>query len=432
MGLQMSLYDMVSIVCNLFVLYNTKRFMDVFFSLKDGYKIKATIVYALYFIVLSSLCLYFDVPIVLLITNVLFLFVISMCYNTSLKERLFSVFYIYIIMFSIEIIMTAITWTPLMNPFKRYGYENELGLFICKVLQFLVILAIEHIVHLKRKRILPLWMLLASLLIPFFTIVIEIVVTQSPTVTQASVVVSMVSLFLINFTVFMLYDSLANIYDRQMKSIIAEQERSYYLHQCQIMQSSAEDARNFRHDINNHFTLLQKMINDGNIKKAQSYLSELTEAGQNLKQIYSTTGNIVIDSIINYKLGCITRSDMEIQVEASVPTEFAVEIMDLSIILTNLLDNALLAATATESTPKLHIKIIYKKGMLLIRMINSYNGKVLYENGEIVSTKDDKNMHGRGIRNVRNVLEKYNGLLSLKHDASFFTAEVVLYASQKS
>ena len=431
MILQMTLYEWVCIACNLFVLYIIKRFMNVFFPVKENQKTRAAIFYFLYFIVISLLDIAVDIPFAMLISNLILLFLISSCYDTDLKNRIFSIVYMYLVMFSVEVIMTALTWSAVIEPFDKFGYKNEMGRFISTVLEFLIVLLIENILHLKRKRTLPLWMLFATLSIPVISIIIEIVVTRNIAATQATVIISMTSLFIMDATVFLLYDSLANAYDRQLKAVSTEQERSYYLHQCRIMQAASEDARNFRHDINNHLMLLQKMLNDGNIENVRSYLSELTRAGHNLKQIFSTTGNIVIDSIINYKLGCITRPDMDLQVEANVPTDFSIEIMDLSIILTNLLDNAIQASTIVEDNPKLYVKIIYKKGMLLIRIINSYNGEVRYENGEMISTKDNKIEHGRGLKNVKNALEKYNGLLNVKHDSSVFIAEVVLYVNIK-
>ena len=70
-----------------------------------------------------------------------------------------------------------------------------------------------------------------------------------------------------------------------------------------------------------------------------------------------------------------------------VPTELPVEIVDLSIILTNLLDNAL-RALEQIGNGKLVIITHYQKGILYIIVRNSYNGDVRYENGEIITTKE--------------------------------------------
>ena len=101
--------------------------------------------------------------------------------------------------------------------------------------------------------------------------------------------------------------------------------------------------------------------------------------------------------------------------------------MDISTILSNLLDNADSALSKVENGKQLKIRIVYKKGMLIISIENSYNGIVLYENGEIVTTKKNRDRHGKGLSNVRKAVEKYNGLLKFTHDNNIFTAEVLLY-----
>ena len=101
--------------------------------------------------------------------------------------------------------------------------------------------------------------------------------------------------------------------------------------------------------------------------------------------------------------------------------------MDISTILTNLLDNAVSALKNIKRDKKLNIKIVYRKGMLIISIDNTYDGVVLYENGEIVTTKKDKNVHGKGLINIRKTAEKYNGLLKLSHNENVFTSEVLLY-----
>jgi hypothetical protein len=133
--------------------------------------------------------------------------------------------------------------------------------------------------------------------------------------------------------------------------------------------------------------------------------------------------------LLDYKLGSISNPNLHIDVQANVPTELAVEIVDLSIILTNLLDNALTAIANVNGDCQLSVRISYQKGMLLIHVSNSYNGDVQYENGVLVTTKEEKEEHGRGLQNVRKAVEKYQGILRLKHDADTFTAEVILYVT---
>lgn len=135
----------------------------------------------------------------------------------------------------------------------------------------------------------------------------------------------------------------------------------------------------------------------------------------------------MVDSIINYKLRSISDWNVAVTVDIVIPTELPIEIVDLSTILTNLLDNAVQALQKTDGKRELKIAMTYRKGMLFIAVKNTYPGKVHYENGEIVTTKEDTESHGYGLKNVESAAEKYDGICQLHHNDVYFDAEVALY-----
>ncbi len=421
-------YDIAYLISSLFNLYIIKRFMDLFFKRKRNGSLNFVVAYCTYFVGTGILHFYLKIPSIMLIANLILLFLISCCYDANIKKRLLAAVYVYLVGFSTEVVVTAITMTEL-TPFKEYEYSNIAGFFVSKILNFFIVLLIGNASNVKQHHAMPFWLFLSSTIIPILTLFVQVLLHTTTGVSSGTILISITALFIINVVVFFLYDSLAAAYDRQLKAAIAEQERTYYYNQCLLMQESADDVRNFKHDMNNHLFLLQKFMNDGKFKEVKAYINELVREHQELKTLYSATGNVAIDSILNYKLGNVSNSNVHVDVQANVPTELAVEIVDLSIILTNLLDNALTAIANVNGDCQLSVRISYQKGMLLIHVSNSYNGNVQYENGVLVTTKEEKEEHGRGLHNIRTAAEKYQGTLYLKHDADTFTAEVILYAT---
>ena len=174
-------------------------------------------------------------------------------------------------------------------------------------------------------------------------------------------------------------------------------------------------------------SILSEFIINDKLSSAIEYVNGLISSNKKQAIIYSSTGNIPIDSVLNYKLNDLNDKDIVVQMEINVPTELPIEIMDITTILTNLLDNAIYALQKSINEKNLSISVKYSKGMLIIRISISYDGIVLYENGEIITTKTNGDEHGKGMINVRKVAEKYNGLLKLSHNDQFFTSEVLLY-----
>lgn len=425
--MNITLYDFVYICSNAFTVYVIKRFYDTFFQLKKGYKLWATGAYFLYFAGTTGLYFGVDIPIINLIANIVLLFVITLCYDSTLKRKVLAVSGMYIIIFLTELFISTLTQTSYVDPLKHYGYTNELGLFVSRIVIFSIVLLTNHFATKKSKKELPFWLYGASLFIPVITIIIEVMMTATNGTSKAFVSVSIVLLFSVNVLVFFLYDALSAAYERVMKSTIIEQEREYYHNQCLLMQEAAEKVRAFQHDMSNHFSVIDNLLQNGNDDKVSEYVHNLISRENSIPVAYSKTGNIAIDSIINYKLSKATLYDITVSVDIIVPTEISVEIMDLSTILANLLDNALQALEKVKENKQLSVNIKYRKGVLLICISNTYNGIVKFENGEIITTKEKPREHGYGLRNVEAVAQKYDGVCNFTHDNTIFKADVLLY-----
>ena len=230
--------------------------------------------------------------------------------------------------------------------------------------------------------------------------------------------------------VFFLLNALSKFYEQSLEAAYIEQERTYYKNQCGIMQSATEDMRSFKHDISNHFSVLSNLLKNSNNKKASDYLDELISSEKTSATIYSDTGNIAVDSIINYKLCNAPMNNIDVNTDIIIPNELPIETMDLSTILTNLLDNSIQALKKINDNRKLDIKMTYTKGVLLIGIRNTYNGIVKYNNGELMTTKENDNEHGYGMKNVNEAVQKYDGICEISHDEHYFESKVLLYANK--
>lgn len=426
--MSLSLYEITYLITHLFDLYIIKKYLDVFFCLKKQVIVYSILGYMSYFLITSFAYLLFDIPVINALLNVVLLFFITMFYDAGIKKRIWSVFFIYATFALVEIAVTVITLRPVFSWFEHLGYADTIGITINKILQFLVVLLIQNIVHIRSKGEVPVLYLIASIFVPILSIAAMMGITSIENITPWNVIICITFLVFINAIVFLLYDSFSVLYGKQIQTAIAEQERKYYFHQCQIMQESAENLRDFRHDINNHIMVLNELIQKEQYIEAQKYIDLYTKQIKNLKTICSETGNIAIDSILNYKLGGVSQKKWSIHVKANVPTELPIEITDLSAILTNLLDNAMQALSETENG-SLFVEIQYAKSILFITIKNSFNGRLNYENGELQSSKKESG-HGRGLKIIEKISEKYDGVLSVTHDDEFFTTKVMLYAEK--
>ena len=103
---------------------------------------------------------------------------------------------------------------------------------------------------------------------------------------------------------------------------------------------------------------------------------------------------------------------------------------DISLILGNLLENAIEGAEKAEKRKYIKLRIKYDKKNLLIAVENSYGGKLKKIKGELRTTKEDTANHGIGLASVRRAARKYQGTVFIDDTIpECFLVRVVLYGS---
>lgn len=83
---------------------------------------------------------------------------------------------------------------------------------------------------------------------------------------------------------------------------------------------------------------------------------------------------------------------------------------DIVIIMANLLDNAIEALKDYKGKKIIKIKAVLEDNNFVFSVCNTYAGKLKYQQGKLVTTKKEDEMHhGIGIQNVIKAVEKYQG-----------------------
>lgn len=227
---------------------------------------------------------------------------------------------------------------------------------------------------------------------------------------------------------FGLYDIFSVSHERKIKTLLYIKEKEYYVEQLRLMQESTEGLRAFRHDTKSHHAILRQLVKadpEGALGYLDNIAGDLAES-----EVLCDTGNVALDSIINYKLGNAGQ-DITAKLKISVPSNLQVEDTAIVIILGNLLDNALEAVAAVDDKI-IYLDIEYGKGGLFIKVDNTFNGKVKYKRKsnmeqQLISLKNGE--RGYGLKNVRQSIEKYNGNMRITHTENEFSVSIFLYLS---
>lgn len=203
-------------------------------------------------------------------------------------------------------------------------------------------------------------------------------------------------------------------------------ERNMYHMQASRQQKNNLELKQFRHDIKNHMGALNQMLTSNEEDKARAYLSKMNGIAD-ATQLYSHTGNVALDSIVNYKLTKAKNSQIQCNFSTSIPEHLNLRDEDIVIILGNLLDNAIEACMKLENNRYININMTYWNGLLIIRISNSYNGTIKKSGRKLATLKTNKSMHGLGLKNVRYALSHYNGTLEINTEDMKFTVSAIIY-----
>lgn len=403
------------------------RFMQIFFTERKTNKAICVISYVIYTALVISVYLFIDIPIILLAMNYVLMFCITFNYQSNIQKKFLSALYILVFMLIPEFIVAACTGYLKFSFFSEGAYGDTLGLVAMRLLTYMMALLVERFKAVRNNQQVSVFSWMAAILIPLITLIMEIMLLETKSVSQIQAIISIVLMFVLNITAFYLYDSLAESYAQKSRFALIEKENELYCKQCELMQTSTQELQAFRHDLNNQFVAMNELLIKGKYDDLKIHLQTLSKlTGE--RTVYSTTGNVAVDGIINYKLQNAMINHIKVTADIAVPSELSIEIADMITILGNLFDNALSAIMQLpEEERSLSLKLVYGQERLIISMSNPYKTDVRYENGDIVTTKKDTRNHGFGIKNIEKVVEKYNGYMEITHDNQIFTTDLLLY-----
>lgn len=423
----MSMFDVMQTIFNFFSMLYIHRFMTAFFDSTEKRNVKY--LWCLYFIYpLFTSAVYFEAnyPIINLTANIIALFIISLQYRTGLGQRIIAVGLTFFCMVSIESACVAATNYLGASVFQTGTYKNIVGLVVCNLIIFAVSLIIHNLKNIKKNILMPTSYWLAIVGIPTISIATILAILHNGKVSQVQSIIVIIAFLIINGFIFYLYDALVSSYNLKIQSTLLAEEKEYYYNQCQYMQQSEQEINSFRHDVRNQLDMIYELLKHESKDSIKECVEKL-EKDLVSSSVYSKTGNIALDSILNLKLSQAKQKEIQISCESEVPGDLQLNASDLMVILGNLLDNSITAAEKVKDDPFIKVEVSYSKGMLFISIENAYCGKIIEINGHLLTTKNNKEHHGYGLNNVKKVLELYHGMVEFEHTKNIFRVDAALY-----
>lgn len=207
---------------------------------------------------------------------------------------------------------------------------------------------------------------------------------------------------------------------RKQDQFLIEKLQQQYLY-YQDKQKEEERVRSLYHDMKNHLLVLQAQMKKSG--DAQQSIQELQDKIEGY-ETFQHTGNELLDVIIQDKAKKAQERDIDFSAVLHFEDGGFIEPLDISTIFGNALDNALEASMKLPQEERVvTAKADRIRNMLSIVFENHTIGEIDKTNK---STKEDKFLHGFGIRNIKKAVGKYGGQCSIKVEKGMFSLKIII------
>lgn len=195
----------------------------------------------------------------------------------------------------------------------------------------------------------------------------------------------------------------------ESQAALSSLHQALHAQQTYVSQAQARLARtrSFRHDLQNHLTVLSGLLHAGDHARAAQYLQKLEAAAGGAARSYRT-GNSLVDILLEDKL-----SGTE-NVEVLLPSLAGIDDLDLCVLFGNALDNAIQAGRLLGE----------RSGF--IRITGERQGTFLRLEFENACPPGPPPVFGTGLCNMRAVAERYGGTLTAERDGETFRLNILI------
>ena len=125
---------------------------------------------------------------------------------------------------------------------------------------------------------------------------------------------------------------------------------------------------------------------------------------------------MVADAILNEQAAWAEENQITFFVTGRIPDGLRISDSDLAVLLSNGIKNACEAAAKCEEKREVLVFIKSYKSVLFLEIKNSAAAAPVQRGDFLLTSKEDKENHGIGTRNMKRVIEKYDGMLSWEYD----------------
>jgi hypothetical protein len=172
---------------------------------------------------------------------------------------------------------------------------------------------------------------------------------------------------------------------------------------------------------------IQYLRSENDADKRNEFLDQLENDIKSF-ELQNKTGNAVLDTILTGKsLYCYKHGITMTSVIDGKLLDF-MEVMDICNIFGNALDNAIESVLNIKDKEKrlIHVTVSQVNNFVMIRIENYYENALMSDGENYLTTKNNKKIHGYGIKSIRYTADRYDGAVYINSDNNWFDIKIAI------
>lgn len=237
-------------------------------------------------------------------------------------------------------------------------------------------------------------------------------------------ILSILGILMTNSLVYVLYVNMQKDHAKQLEYSILQQAFKSQEKSVEETKILYQSVRSIRHDLKQHFQVALTMLHSGKINEAVDYMEKYNDTVLDGISNRVFCDNDVVNYIINSKSKIC--SDRHIKIYIYIANEIPeFSDLDLCVLLGNALDNAI-EGVSGEGNNEIYLELRNVDNFFMISVKNTIINSVLEDNPNLMSTKNEKEVHGLGILSMKEVVQKYNGSIEFYESDNKFCCDMLL------
>ena len=250
--------------------------------------------------------------------------------------------------------------------------------------------------------------------------------------TEIMILINMLSLLVVNLAFMVLYNHLQKVSAETISLRLSMQKEAADAAYYEALREQSENQRILVHDMKNHLQTIDSLARDGSYREINDYISRLDETLR-LEAPARLCGDPILNTVLLRAAGECREKGIDFQCDVREDTVFFLDAPGITTLFGNLLSNAIEAAEVSAGkVVELSVRPSDTKASIIISVVNSCDiAPIPAPGGGFHTRKQDKMLHGIGLKSIGRVVERYRGIETMYYrpqDHSFH--HIIQFPSQ--